>query len=50
MDEFDNNFNELKSQIKYIIGILNNFIENLEVFYSINTDINDSFNNKYINY
>ena len=50
MDELDNKINKLKDEIKYIINILNNFIENLEILYHLGNYIDNSFNIKSKNY
>ena len=50
MDEFKQNINKLKEDIKTLIDILNSFMKNIEICYNINSDINNSFNIKTINY
>ena len=50
MDELKQNINKLKEEIKKLIDILNSFMKNIEIYYNINNDINNSFNIKTINY
>ena len=50
MDEFKDKIVKLKKEIHILIDILNAFINNIEIFYNINQDINNTFNNKLKNY
>ena len=50
MKNLKENIDKLKEENNKIIGILNNFMKNLEIFYNIHNDINNSFNIKYKNY
>ena len=49
-ETFKVNFDKLKEDIKNLTDILNNFIKNIEIFYNIKKEINDSFSNKLKNY
>ena len=50
ISELSESINILKEDIKSIIRILNSFIKNIDIFYNINTTINNSFDIKSINY
>ena len=50
MNELKENIKKLKDEIKNLINILNTCMENIEAYYNINNDINNSFNIKSINY
>ena len=50
MSELKENINKLKEEIKKLIDILNAFMENMDIYFNINNDINNSFNIKAINY
>ena len=50
MNKLKENINKLKEEIKKLIDILNAFMENMDIYFNINNDINNSFNIKAINY
>jgi hypothetical protein len=50
MNELKNNINKLRDDIEKIYKILNSFMENLNIYYNINKNINESFNMKSKNY
>ena len=50
MYELTENISRLKEEIKNIIDILNEFMENINIYYNITNDINYSFNIKSKNY
>ena len=49
-EAFKIKLDKLKEDVKNLIDILNNFIKNIEIFYSIKKEINDSFSIKLKNY
>ena len=49
-ETFKVNLDKLKENVKNLVDILNNFIKNIEIFYNIKKEINDSFSNKLKNY
>ena len=49
-NELKENFNKLKDEIKKINDILNIFLENMNIYYDINNDINKSFDIKLKNF
>ena len=50
LSELKENINKLKNEINNIIELLNGFIKNIDLYYNLNEDINNSFNIKSINY
>ena len=50
MNELKENINKLKDEIKKINDFLNSFLENINIYYDINNDINKSFNIQSKNY
>ena len=48
--ELGNNINKFKNEIKNMIDLLNKVCENIEIFYNINKDINNSFDIRKKNY
>ena len=50
MNELKNNINKLRDDIEKIYKILNSFMENLNIYYNINKNINESFNIQSKNY
>ena len=50
LNELKENINKLKKEIKNLIEILNDFIKNMDLYYNLNEDINNSFNIKSINF
>ena len=50
MNELKENINKLKDEIKKINDLLNSFMENINIYYDINNDINNSFNIQLKNY
>ena len=50
VEDFKVNFGKLKEDVNNLIEILNTFLKNIEIFYNINKDINNSFTNKLKNY
>jgi len=50
MNELKNNINKLRDDIGKINNILNSFMENLNIYYNINKNINESFNIQSKNY
>ena len=50
IEDFKVNFGKLKKDVNNLIEILNTFLKNIEIFYNMNKNINNSFTNKLKNY
>ena len=50
MNELKEKINKLKEEIKKINDLLNSFLENINIYYNINKNINESFNIQSKNY